>query len=260
MRLKGKDVVVGVTGGIAAYKACELVSRLVKEGASVYVVMTANAARFVEKFAALYMATAEMATEALGIEFDMEGLLKFLKEYDQTEGPSRNTSLESYREILDYCATHPDEFIQQDLTPNKKINDYSTILNSPMRVCYGRIKHMNKVLPDGRVLVREYELYPYFVDRMLRINNHSNKDTCVQAWIEAGVLDIEDPTHVRKKRSIGRNASTRVYVLQEFADDEDAARIIAELAAEEAKSKAVKKNSQMKKLTPTITRGGKASA
>ena len=47
MRLKGKDVVVGVTGGIAAYKACELVSRLVKEGASVYVVMTANATRFV---------------------------------------------------------------------------------------------------------------------------------------------------------------------------------------------------------------------
>lgn len=47
MRLKGKDVVVGVTGGIAAYKACELVSRLVKEGASVYVVMTANAVRFV---------------------------------------------------------------------------------------------------------------------------------------------------------------------------------------------------------------------
>ncbi|MBQ8536437.1 MAG: bifunctional phosphopantothenoylcysteine decarboxylase/phosphopantothenate--cysteine ligase CoaBC [Clostridia bacterium] len=47
MRLKGKDVVVGVTGGIAAYKACELVSRLVKEGAQVYVVMTANAVRFV---------------------------------------------------------------------------------------------------------------------------------------------------------------------------------------------------------------------
>jgi len=47
MRLKGKDVVIGVTGGIAAYKACELVSRLVKEGASVYVVMTANAVRFV---------------------------------------------------------------------------------------------------------------------------------------------------------------------------------------------------------------------
>ena len=47
MILKGKDIVLGVTGGIAAYKACEVVSRLVKLGGSVYVVMTENAARFV---------------------------------------------------------------------------------------------------------------------------------------------------------------------------------------------------------------------
>lgn len=45
--LSGKHVVVGVTGGIAAYKACELVSRLVKQGAEVDVVMTQNATRFV---------------------------------------------------------------------------------------------------------------------------------------------------------------------------------------------------------------------
>lgn len=47
MRLDGKTVTIGVTGGIAAYKTCELVSRLRKSGAAVYVVMTENAARFV---------------------------------------------------------------------------------------------------------------------------------------------------------------------------------------------------------------------
>ena len=195
---------------------------------------TPNAARFVEKFAALYMATAEMATEALGIDFDMDGLLKFLKEYDQTEGPARNTSLESYREILEYCDTHPDEFVHQDLT-SKKVSNYNGILNGPGRICYGRITYMKKVLPDGRVQTREYELYPYFVDRMLKHNNHLNRDTCIDAWINAGVLDIYDPTHVKKKRTIGRNASTPVYVLQAFADDEDAAEIIAELAEEAAR-------------------------
>ncbi|HUW64651.1 MAG TPA: bifunctional phosphopantothenoylcysteine decarboxylase/phosphopantothenate--cysteine ligase CoaBC [Spirochaetia bacterium] len=45
--LTGKTVLVGVTGGIAAYKAAELVSLLVKEGAAVKVVMTAAATRFV---------------------------------------------------------------------------------------------------------------------------------------------------------------------------------------------------------------------
>ena len=46
-RLAGKTIVVGVTGGIAAYKACEVVSRLVKLGAAVYVVMTEAATKLV---------------------------------------------------------------------------------------------------------------------------------------------------------------------------------------------------------------------
>ena len=47
MPLEGKHVVLGVTGGIAAYKACELTSRLRKAGAQVHVIMTENACRFV---------------------------------------------------------------------------------------------------------------------------------------------------------------------------------------------------------------------
>ncbi len=47
MRLSGKNVVVGVCGGIAAYKTCQLVSMLVKEGANVRVMMTKNATKFI---------------------------------------------------------------------------------------------------------------------------------------------------------------------------------------------------------------------
>jgi phosphopantothenoylcysteine decarboxylase/phosphopantothenate--cysteine ligase len=43
----GHTVVLGITGGIAAYKACEVVSRLVKEGVAVHVIMTKNACMFV---------------------------------------------------------------------------------------------------------------------------------------------------------------------------------------------------------------------
>jgi phosphopantothenoylcysteine decarboxylase/phosphopantothenate--cysteine ligase len=45
--LKGREIVLGVTGGIAAYKAAELVRLLVKEEANVHVVMTRNAQEFV---------------------------------------------------------------------------------------------------------------------------------------------------------------------------------------------------------------------
>ncbi len=45
--LTGKHVVLGVTGGIAAYKACEVVSRLRKLHAEVDVIMTENATKLV---------------------------------------------------------------------------------------------------------------------------------------------------------------------------------------------------------------------
>lgn len=43
----GKNVVLGVTGSIAAYKAAELASQLTKQGCEVHVVMTADALRFI---------------------------------------------------------------------------------------------------------------------------------------------------------------------------------------------------------------------
>jgi len=45
--LKGKEIVLGVTGGIAAYKAAEFVRLLAKKEVNVHVVMTRNAQEFV---------------------------------------------------------------------------------------------------------------------------------------------------------------------------------------------------------------------
>ena len=47
MSLTHKKIILGVTGGIAAYKAAELCRLLVKAGAEVRVVMTAAAQQFV---------------------------------------------------------------------------------------------------------------------------------------------------------------------------------------------------------------------
>jgi phosphopantothenoylcysteine decarboxylase / phosphopantothenate---cysteine ligase len=45
--MQGKRVIVGITGGIAAYKSAELVRRLVERGAEVQVVMTGSARKFI---------------------------------------------------------------------------------------------------------------------------------------------------------------------------------------------------------------------
>ena len=44
---KGLNIVIGITGGIAAYKACGIVSYLTGEGANVRVIMTENATKFI---------------------------------------------------------------------------------------------------------------------------------------------------------------------------------------------------------------------
>lgn len=45
--LRDKEIIVGISGGIAAYKTAELVRELTKRGARVHVVMTKNAMQFV---------------------------------------------------------------------------------------------------------------------------------------------------------------------------------------------------------------------
>lgn len=62
--LKGKNIILGVTGSIAAYKAATLVRLLVKEGADVKVVMTALAKEFITP---LTMAT--LAKNPVLVEF-----------------------------------------------------------------------------------------------------------------------------------------------------------------------------------------------
>src|SRR5664279_773841 len=45
--LKGKNILIGVTGGIAAYKTATIIRLLVKNGAEVRVIMTDNAKEFI---------------------------------------------------------------------------------------------------------------------------------------------------------------------------------------------------------------------
>lgn len=47
MRLQGKNIILAITGSIAAYKAATLLRELVKEGAEVQVVMTPAAKEFI---------------------------------------------------------------------------------------------------------------------------------------------------------------------------------------------------------------------
>ncbi|RMF95510.1 MAG: bifunctional phosphopantothenoylcysteine decarboxylase/phosphopantothenate--cysteine ligase CoaBC [Candidatus Schekmanbacteria bacterium] len=60
--LKGKKITLGVTGGIAAYKACEITREFIKKGAEVKVIMTENACRFITPLTLRYLSGKDVIT------------------------------------------------------------------------------------------------------------------------------------------------------------------------------------------------------
>ena len=68
--LAGKKIVLGVTGSIAAYKAVELLRELVKAGASVKVVMTESARRFVAPLTFATLSRQEVMTDLFTLDYD----------------------------------------------------------------------------------------------------------------------------------------------------------------------------------------------
>ena len=72
MLLKGKTVLLGVTGCIAAYKSCEIVSRLKKLGANVEVIMTSHALEFVQPLSFETLANNRVYSDLFDRDFDFE--------------------------------------------------------------------------------------------------------------------------------------------------------------------------------------------
>jgi phosphopantothenoylcysteine synthetase/decarboxylase len=70
--LNDKRIVLGVTGSIAAYKAADIVSQLVKLGARVRVVMTREAARFITPLTLQVLSRQPVASDMWELSRDWE--------------------------------------------------------------------------------------------------------------------------------------------------------------------------------------------
>lgn len=209
-----------------------------------------NMERFVEKFAALFVTTAEIASQALKLPFDIAGLLTFLEEYDREHGAERNTSAASYDLIIQICRSQKHKFyVRHDKSlPRVRISD--EVASSPKQECWGRITNMAKEHSDGRLIVQEFEIRKKNLEDFLKSSGYTNKSTCVAAWRSLGVLDAEDATHPCRSRKIdptaAKGSSEDVYILRAFADDATAAEIRAEKQAEEQKAAKIRKTIPMR--------------
>ncbi|MCA9564265.1 MAG: hypothetical protein KC561_12290, partial [Myxococcales bacterium] len=71
-RLSGLNVVLGVTGGIAAYKTPQLVRDLIREGATVRCIVTNAAAHFVSPMALQVVSGARVGSDLFDPSFEHE--------------------------------------------------------------------------------------------------------------------------------------------------------------------------------------------
>lgn len=72
MSVRGKTILVGVCGGIAAYKTCTLVSKLIQNGATVHVMMTENATKFVAPLTFETLSHNRVVVDTFGRNFTFE--------------------------------------------------------------------------------------------------------------------------------------------------------------------------------------------
>ena len=167
---------------------------------------TGSTARFVEKFAALFMTTAEIASKALDIPFDLAGLQQFFVEYETSAGQERNVAANSYEVIIEACRTNKKCFYVDGEPPvGAKL--------------HGRITTPGKILDDGRVVVEEFSVRRSFLEKVLKDKNFPNITTCADEWKKMGVLDYEKGRLTRSRKIDPKAESPEdVFVFRVFGD------------------------------------------
>lgn len=162
--------------------------------------------RFIEKFPALLMTTAELATKALGIQFDLDGILKFFVDHETNHGAQRSVAKNSYQVILDECRINATSFYRQGE-------------ENPRNKAFGRISYPKTILPNGKCVVEEYEIRRGFLEEILSKKNFPNITTCAREWKAMEVLDHETGRLTRSRKIDKKSGKAEdVFVFRVFGD------------------------------------------
>lgn len=190
----------------------------------------ATSARFIEKFVALIMTTAELAGNALNLTFDTAGLLQYFIDHEVINGSSRNVTTDSYSVMIEACDTYKTSFYRKG-EPDPGIKSF------------GRITYPNTILPDGRVVIEQYEIRRSFVEATLSKHHFPNPTACYRQWRDMGVLDYEKGKFTRgRKIDPSSEKDENVFVLRVYGK-------APALPVPKAKSKLIKRPpSQIKEL------------
>lgn len=170
--------------------------------------------KFIDTFPALYLTTAEIAKEALDIEFKVEEIVAYFKEYLSNSDNKMNVSLESYDYLIKEFKAHNANFYRE-----RKSNYIET--NGEI---WGRyIGDLDKVNEDGKKIVGEYLVRTNTVEKLLKQEKYT-KSQCVDAWKKNYLISYEAGHNTRSRKIDLEKPAEDVYVFYIFeqkGDEED---------------------------------------
>lgn len=164
-----------------------------------------NYERFVAKFAALYLTTAEIAKEALAIQFSTIEIEEYILEHDKKNHKKRNSSMSAFEVLIETFLSNQNHFIEGNRIPNGE--------------CWGKIETPMLKDPSGKVVVKRYLVFKNILEKLLQENGYKNINTCVKAWKSEGLLDFEEGHSTRKRRIYPESKEqSRVYVFNVYEE------------------------------------------
>ena len=227
--LSGKSVVLGVTGSIAAYKAADLTSRLVKEGARVNVILSASAAKLIRPltFAGLthrqvitdlFEPTSEMGMDHITLAKQTDLIIVApctantvaRIAHGEANNALTTTILATEAPVLIAPAGDAHMFVNETVLANiKLLRDQGHTVIGPME---GRLA--SGLVGDGRL--EEPERLIQFARQILGANgDYAGRKVIVTA---GGTQEAIDPVRVITNRSSGKMG----YAMAEAARDRGA--------------------------------------
>ncbi|MBQ8837514.1 MAG: DUF927 domain-containing protein [Clostridia bacterium] len=176
-----------------------------REGLSDIWIDTPSKERFIAKFVALFLTTADLAELALGVSFSKDAIIDFFLEYEGKHGQKRNSGMASYQKVIEECRKN-----------YKKFHDLSQEPSS--HECWGRVCRRKKVLSTGRVIVGEILVYPSVVEKILKDDGYT-KETCVNAWKKEGLISCDSDRPTRSRKIASGDPTEDVFVFNVFDDE-----------------------------------------
>lgn len=167
--------------------------------------------KFIENFPAVYLTTAEIAKDALGLEFNLDAIISFFVDYLSDEENSMDISSKSYDYLMKEFASNNAHFYEMPTVNN-------VITSGAVWGRYESKARFERTNKFGKKIIGEYSVRQNILDKLLTDGGYT-KAQCLKAWKEKDLIDYEKDKNTRTRTIDVNKGKEKVYVFYEFEDE-----------------------------------------